>query len=119
MQKSSVIESMNRSEEWLHQAWENSSPGEFSVIMNRLRHQNDDSESQICYFLKKISVLNADNLAAHLVSAGQDSQVKIAFYCGYLTVGGADRVLTLLANHLTELGNQIYVNLESAWHSLF
>jgi glycosyltransferase involved in cell wall biosynthesis len=109
MEDPSLIEALNCSEKWLYQTWENSCPSEFSRTVNLFRHKSDFVKGQIRYFLKNIFVADADDLTTHLVSTRHDSSVKIAFYCGYLTVGGADRVLTLLANHLTDLGYQIYV----------
>lgn len=109
MEDQSLIEALNGSEKGLCQIWEISCPSEFSRILNLLRHKSDCLESQLRYFLKKIFVTDADDLIFHLISTRHDSLVKIAFYCGYLTVGGADRVLTLLANQLTDLGYQVYV----------
>lgn len=97
------------SEDLLFEKWKTSNTSDFCQLINSCELQSNDTEKQIRFFLKNIFVADAEQLAPHIFSNRQNHKIKIAFYCGYLTVGGADRVLTLLANHLTNLGYQVYV----------
>lgn len=104
-----IIKEIEASNDSLLKIWKRSSHAEFVNIVKELRPYYPVVENQLKFFLKKMVLAEANDLAHHLANNRDTEKPRSAFCCGYLTIGGADRVLTLVANYLACRGHEVYV----------